>query len=79
MAGERLLWAPPGALADGLDASARDATEAMERNYADVLITSLKDGTEYLLRTETETRFEPAGGEGRVTPVLTSRARMASR
>ncbi len=77
--GDRLLWVPPDALAGRLDAAAREATEDMERNYADVLITSLKDGTEYQLRTESETRFEPAGDAGQVTAVLTSRARMASR
>jgi len=75
--GERLLWVPPVELAGRLDDAARDATAAMERNYADVLITSIRHGTEYLLRTETETRLEPAGD--RVTPVLTSRARMQSR
>jgi len=77
--GERLLWVPPDSLAERLDAAARDAGPDMERNYADVLITSLKDGTEYLLRTETETRFEPIDGSDRVVPVLSSKARMASR
>jgi hypothetical protein len=70
---------PPDALADRLDATARDATADMDRNYADVLITSIRHGTEYLLRTQTETRLEPVGGGDRVTPVLTSRARMQSR
>ncbi|MEO8689983.1 MAG: glycosyltransferase family 2 protein [Solirubrobacteraceae bacterium] len=77
--GDRLLWVPPEVLAGRLDAAAREATGDMERNYADVLITSIRHGTEYLLRTETETRLEPAGGADRVTPVLTSRARMQPR
>jgi hypothetical protein len=77
--GERLLWVAPDALAGRLDAAAREATADMQRNYADVLITSVKDGTEFLLRTETETRFEPVDGADRVTPVLTSRARMEKR
>ena len=77
--GERLLWVVPDALAGRFDAAARDATAAMERSYADVLITSARHGTEYLLRTETETRLESAGGGDRVTPVLTSRARMEPR
>jgi hypothetical protein len=77
--GERLLWVPPAALADRLDDSARDATADMDRNYADVLITSNRHGTEYLLRTESETRFEPAGRDDLLAPVLTSRARMEPR
>jgi hypothetical protein len=77
--GERLLWVAPDALAGRFDAAARDATADMERNYADVLITSIKDGTEYLLRTDTETRFEAVDGGDRVMPVLTSRARMEKR
>jgi glycosyltransferase involved in cell wall biosynthesis len=72
--GERLLWVPPDGLAERLDAAACDATADMERNYADVLITSNRHGTEYLLRTDSETRLEPAGG-----PMLTSRARMEPR
>ena len=44
-----------------------------------MLITSNRHGTEYLLRTESETRLEPIGGDGLVTPVLTSRARMEPR
>ena len=43
--GERLLWSPPAALADRLDDAARDAAADMERNYADVLITSNRHGT----------------------------------
>jgi glycosyltransferase involved in cell wall biosynthesis len=77
--GERLLWVPPAALADRLDAAARDATADMDRNYADALITSNRHGTEYLLRTDTETRLEPVAGGAGVTPVLTSRARMERR
>jgi glycosyltransferase involved in cell wall biosynthesis len=72
--GERLLWVPPDGIAERLDVAARDATADMERNYADVLITSNRHGTEYLLRTDSETRLEPAGG-----PLLTSRARMEPR
>jgi poly(ribitol-phosphate) beta-N-acetylglucosaminyltransferase len=75
--GDRLLWTPPPALAGRLDAAAREAD--MERNYADVLITSVRHGTEYLLRTKTETRLEPIGDGAALTPVLTSRARMQSR
>ena len=43
----------------GSTPAARDATADMDRNYADVLITSNRHGTEYLLRTDTETRLEP--------------------
>ena len=77
--GERLLWVPPAALADRLEVPAREATADMDRNYADVLITSNRDGTEYLLRTDTATRLEPTGGGDLVSPVLTSRARMQPR
>ena len=77
--GERLLWTPPAALAGRLDDAARDAAADMARNYADVLITSDRYGLEYLLRTKTETRLEPAGRGEAVTPVLTSNARMQPR
>jgi glycosyltransferase involved in cell wall biosynthesis len=78
--GERLRWVAPAGLAGHLDPAELDATDDMQRNYGDVLIWSARDGTEYLLRTDTETRLEPAGRGGeRVTPVLTARARLQPR
>ena len=77
--GERLLWTPPAALAGRLDDAARDAAADMARNYADVLITSDRHGTEYLLRTKTETRLEPAGRGERGHAGARLRARACSR
>jgi poly(ribitol-phosphate) beta-N-acetylglucosaminyltransferase len=64
-------WVPPASLAGRLDPAQLEAD--LDRSYADVLISSAKDGTEYLLRSQTETRLE--GG----TPVLTTRARLQPR
>ena len=58
--GERLRWSPPAALAEPVRAGgARRRRRDIESNYADVLMWSIRDGTEYALRTETETRLEP--------------------
>jgi hypothetical protein len=75
--GERVRWVLPAELAGKLEPWELDVTDALERAYADVMVWSGRDGTEYLLRTETETRLEPH--DGRVTPVLTSRARLEPR
>jgi hypothetical protein len=77
--GERLEWSPPGELAEALPPEALGATEE-QRAYADVLLWSMRDGTEFLLPTESEVRYEPLGGvEDRVTPVLVARARVEPR
>jgi len=76
----RLAWAPPAPLAAMLPPETLDAGEDLGRPYADVLISSHRDGTEYLLRTETEMRLEPVrDADGPVTPVLTARARLEPR
>ncbi|HYH88153.1 MAG TPA: glycosyltransferase family 2 protein [Solirubrobacteraceae bacterium] len=77
--GERVRWTPPAPLAATLAPHELDVTDVLDRAYADVLIRSPHDGTEYLLRTETETRLEPASDGDRVTPVLTARARLEPR
>ena len=78
--GERLRWSPPAALAEPLPPEALDVGSDIEGIYADVLVWSIRDGTEYALRTETETRLEPvAGADGLVTPVITARARLEPR
>jgi glycosyltransferase involved in cell wall biosynthesis len=77
--GERVLWAPPAALAGRLSPEERDATGDIDRSYADVLIWSDRDGTEYLLGTESEIRLEPAGRDGALTPVTIARARVQPR
>jgi hypothetical protein len=77
--GERLEWAPPEGLAAALPAEALDTGDAEERAYADVLLWSERDGTEFLLATESEVRLEPAGEDGRVTPVILARVRLESR
>jgi poly(ribitol-phosphate) beta-N-acetylglucosaminyltransferase len=78
--GERLEWAPPAELAATLPPEALDVTGEEERAYADVLLWSTRDGTEFLLRTESEVRLEPIpGSEDRVTPVLLARARVEPR
>ena len=59
--GERVRWTLPAALAGRLDPDELDVTDVLDRSYADVLIWSARDGTEFLLRTDTETRLEPAG------------------
>ena len=68
--GERVLWTPPAALAGHLTPEERDVTDAIDRSYADVLIWSARDGTEFSLRTDTETRIEDgsAGGHRAGTP-----------
>jgi hypothetical protein len=78
--GDRLRWAPPASLAGALPPDALDVPDLVDGCYADVLVWSIRDGTEYLLRTDTETRLEPvAGTDGHVTPVLTARARLEPR
>ncbi len=78
--GELLRWAPPAALAEALPPEALVVGDDLEASYADVLVWSIRDGTEFLLRTETDTRLEPvAGAEGQITPVLTARARLEPR
>jgi glycosyltransferase involved in cell wall biosynthesis len=71
--GDRVLWAPPAALAGRLSPEQRDVSADLDRSYADVLIWSARDGTEYALRSDTETRLEDG------TPVLTTRARLQPR
>ena len=79
-AGERVRWALPEALAGRLDPGELDVTDDLDRSYSDVLVWSTSDGTEYLLRTDTEMRLEPAGrGVDGLTPVLTARARLEPR
>ncbi len=76
--GDRVRWVLPEALAGKLQPEELEVD--LDRSYADVLISSGKDGTEFLLRTDTETRLEPAGHGGAfVTPVLTARARLQPR
>jgi glycosyltransferase involved in cell wall biosynthesis len=77
--GARLGWAPPGELAAALPPEALDVSEEQQSAYANVLLWSALDGTEYLLPTESEVRFEPAGGVEGVTPVLVARARVEPR
>jgi hypothetical protein len=69
--GDRARWLPPADLQSRLEPAELEAD--LERSYADVLIWSARDGTEYLLRSETETRLE----EG--SPVLTTSARLQPR
>ncbi len=69
--GERVRWVPPPDLQGRLEPEELEAD--VERSYADVLIWSPRDGTEYLLRSETETRLEDG------SPVLTTRARLQPR
>ncbi len=75
--GERVRWVLPAPLAGTLSPEEVDVTDALDRAYADVLVSSGSDGTEYLLRTGTETRLEPC--DGHLTPVLVSRARLEPR
>ena len=71
--GDRVVWTPPEALAGHLTADQLDVTDEIDRCYADILIWSARDGTEFSLRSDTETRLE--GG----TAVLTTRARLQPR
>jgi poly(ribitol-phosphate) beta-N-acetylglucosaminyltransferase len=64
-------WLPPASLAGRLDPA--ELLADLDYAYADVLISSARDGTEYLLRSETETRLEDG------SPVLTTRARLQPR
>ena len=76
--GERVRWVLPAPLAgEAARPEVVDVTDALDRAYADVLVWSGSDGTEYLLRTVTETRLEPC--DGHLTPVLVSRARLEPR
>jgi hypothetical protein len=78
--GERLRWSPPGALVESLPPETLDVGDDLEGSYADVLVWSIRDGTEFSLRTETETRLEPVdGADGLLTPVLTAQARLTPR
>jgi glycosyltransferase involved in cell wall biosynthesis len=78
--GERLDWVPPAALAASLPSETVDATTAEQQAYADALLWSVRDGTEFLLPTESEVRWEAVGAsEDRLTPVLAGRARVAPR
>jgi poly(ribitol-phosphate) beta-N-acetylglucosaminyltransferase len=77
--GERLEWAPPGELAGALPPESLEVG-GEQRAYADVLLWSANDGTEYLLPTETEVRLEPVvDGDGAVTPVFAASARVEPR
>jgi hypothetical protein len=71
--GDRVVWTPPESLAGHLTADQLDVTDEIDRSYADILIWSARDGTEFSLRSDTETRLE--GG----TAVLTTRARLQPR
>jgi poly(ribitol-phosphate) beta-N-acetylglucosaminyltransferase len=64
-------WVPPADLQGHLEPAELEVD--LDRSYADVLIWSARDGTEYLLRSDTETRLE----EG--SPVLTTSARLQPR
>ena len=78
--GDRVRWVLPAALAGRFEPAELDVTDALEQAAANVLVWSDRDGTEFLLDTETETRLEPAGRGGEhATPVLTARARFQPR
>ena len=78
--GDRVHWVLPAALAGRFEPAELDVTDALEQASANVLVWSDRDGTEFLLPTETETRLEPAGRDGEhATPVLTARARFQPR
>jgi glycosyltransferase involved in cell wall biosynthesis len=73
--GERLRWVLPASLEGRLEPAQLEVK--IERSHVEVLVWSDRDGTEFLLRTDTETRLEPAGrGDAFLTPVLTARARL---
>ena len=75
--GDRARWVPPAALAARLEAVDLDVGDELDRARAHVLSWLGDNGTEYSLRTESETRLEAAGDGGAfVTPVLTARARL---
>ncbi len=69
--GDVVRWVPPEELAGRLEPAQLEAD--LDRSYADVLISSDRESTEYLLRSSTETRLD--GG----TAVLTTRARLQPR
>ena len=69
--GDTARWVPPADLQGHLEPAELEAD--LDRSYADVLIWSSRDGTEYLLRSDTETRLEDG------SPVLTTRARLQPR
>jgi poly(ribitol-phosphate) beta-N-acetylglucosaminyltransferase len=69
--GDTARWVPPADLQGHLGPAELEAD--LDRSYADVLIWSSRDGTEYLLRSDIETRLEDG------SPVLTTRARLQPR
>jgi glycosyltransferase involved in cell wall biosynthesis len=69
--GDTVHWVPPADLQGHLEPAELEVD--LDRSYADVLIWSARDGTEYLLRSETETRLEDG------SPVLTTSARLQPR
>jgi poly(ribitol-phosphate) beta-N-acetylglucosaminyltransferase len=68
--GEGVRWRPPPPLREALAGADLDATEPLRSSRIQILLHSLRDGTEYLVGGDTEVAFETTGGA--VRPVLTT-------
>ena len=59
--GDRLLWRPPEPLRALLPAADLDATQALRSSWVQVVLHSLRDGSEYVLPSDTEVALDVRG------------------
>jgi hypothetical protein len=70
--GDRMLWRPPEPLRDALAGADLDVTEALRASHVEVFLRSLRDGSDYLVPSQTELSL--AGPGAAVRPRLEVRA-----